>query len=51
MVFSSLIEPVEVVFRRCAEDLLLWKHRCAKQAHIDLIQGWAVTLTQLASPP
>jgi hypothetical protein len=30
---------------------MLWKHRCAKQNHIDLIHGWAVLFTQLASPP
>jgi hypothetical protein len=50
LVFRAVLEPIDLVFRRCAEDLMLWVHRCNKQVHIDLIHGWAVKFAHLASP-
>jgi hypothetical protein len=46
--FRGVVEPMKVVFRRCADDLLLWSHRCNKQVHKDSVLGWAAVFAQLA---
>uniref|UniRef100_A0ACD5TRX0 Uncharacterized protein n=1 Tax=Avena sativa TaxID=4498 RepID=A0ACD5TRX0_AVESA len=48
-VFRNIDEPMQLVFRRCAEDLLLWNHRCQKQPHKELIHDWAVMFAHLGS--
>jgi hypothetical protein len=42
------MEPLNFVFRRCADDLFLWSHRCSKQNHKDSLRGWAAMFSNLA---
>jgi hypothetical protein len=48
-VFRDIVEPCNVVFRRCADDLFLWTHRCSNQDHKDSIFSWAVLFAQISS--
>jgi hypothetical protein len=40
IVFNSKDEPLQVVTRRCIDDIRLWAHRCSNPASSDSLLSW-----------
>uniref|UniRef100_A0ACD5WKU3 Uncharacterized protein n=1 Tax=Avena sativa TaxID=4498 RepID=A0ACD5WKU3_AVESA len=47
-VFRNEVEPIHLVFRRCADNISLWSHRTKNPSHKSLAEDWAVRFYHLA---